>query len=186
MWNWPTAWRTRCSAARSTSCPPGTRRLLEALDGIVTERASTGAMPRDQVRFTRRQLREQTGWGDTQLKVHLARLVDLELVVTHRAEHGQGFAYELAWDGAGRDGERFVLGLSGPAGYDSDRSGHGLPRSGPGRAPVGRWPTPGRDGQAFAKQPADNGLSLFGAHERPGGTDRAEANGKVVTVTGRP
>ena len=48
-------------------------------------------MARDQVRFTRRQLRELLAWSDTALKVHLARLVDLELVVAHRADHGQGF-----------------------------------------------------------------------------------------------
>ena len=48
------------------------------------------------VRFTRRQVREATGSGDTQLKVHLARLVDLELVLAHRGERG-GFGYELAW-----------------------------------------------------------------------------------------
>jgi len=76
--------------------------------------------------------------GDTQLKVHLARLVELELVVAHRAERGNGYCYELAWDGTGRDGERFVLGLAAPAGNDADRSGPGQPRSGPGRSPVGR------------------------------------------------
>lgn len=62
------------------------------------------------MRFSRRQLRERTGWGDTQLKVHLARLVDLELVVAHRADKGNGLVYELAWDGQGKDGERFALG----------------------------------------------------------------------------
>ena len=162
--------------------PPGTRRLLEALDGIVAERAGAGAVARDQVRFSRRELREQTGWGDTQLKVHLARLVELELVVAHRAERGNGYCYELAWDGTGRDGERFVLGLAAPAGNDADRSGPGQPRSGPGRSPVGRLSGPGRDGPAPERQPPHNGLSAFSADERP--ERGVRANGKVVTVVG--
>ena len=53
---------------------------------------------RDRVRFTRRQVRERLGGGDTQLKKHLARLVDLELVWCHRAEQTGGFVYELALD----------------------------------------------------------------------------------------
>ena len=49
---------------------PATRRLLEAFEALVAEsghRASPG-----------RELRDATGFGDSQLKVHLARLVDLE------------------------------------------------------------------------------------------------------------
>ena len=53
------------------------------------------------MRFTRRALREATGWGDTQLKLHLARLVELEYLLMHRAERGQGFVYELLYDGDG-------------------------------------------------------------------------------------
>jgi hypothetical protein len=166
--------------------PPGTRRLLEALDGVVAERASTGALPRDQVRFTRRQLRELLAWSDTALKVHLARLVDLELVVAHRAEHGQGFAYELAWDGTGRDGERFVLGLAAPAGYDASRSGPQVLWSGPGQPPVRARSGAGQGTAGPEKPLPHNGLSPLGAHERPGGTATGNTNGKVVAVTGRP
>ncbi|MGH9285913.1 MAG: DNA primase, partial [Acidimicrobiales bacterium] len=84
--------------------PPGTRRLLDALDAHVRDRAERDGVDRAVVRFSRRELREQLGWGDTQLKVHLARLVDLELGLAHRAEHGPGFVYELAWAGEGADG----------------------------------------------------------------------------------
>ena len=63
------------------------------------------------VRFTRRQVREATGWSNTQLHVHLARLVELEYLLPHRADHGQGFVYELVYDGGGKDGARFVSGL---------------------------------------------------------------------------
>ncbi len=50
--------------------PPGTRRLLDALDAHVALRAAHDGVDRAMVRFTRRELREHLGWGDTQLKVH--------------------------------------------------------------------------------------------------------------------
>ena len=52
-------------------------------------------------RFSRRNVREQTGWGDTQLRVHLGRLIELEYVLTHRGRQGQSFAYELVYAGSG-------------------------------------------------------------------------------------
>ncbi|MGI8663237.1 MAG: CHC2 zinc finger domain-containing protein [Acidimicrobiales bacterium] len=122
--------------------PPQTRRLLDLLDGIVATAAADKAMDRGQVRLTRRELRETTGWSDTALKVHLARLVDLELVLAHRPEPGGCFRYELAWDGAGRTGERFLIGLTDPTelaathGYDEARSGPDGSRSAPGQGPV--------------------------------------------------
>jgi DNA primase catalytic core len=131
--------------------PPQTRRLLDLLDGIVAERAAGQAIDRELVRFTRREIREATGWGDTQLKIHLGRLVDLELVVAHRSERGNGFVYELVWDGAGKDGGRFLIGLTDPTtltpkrAYDDGRSGPEAGRSGPGRPPVGPRSGAGRD-----------------------------------------
>ena len=61
-------------------------------------------------RFTRREVRGLTGWGDTQAKVHLARLVELEYLLAHRLG-GAAFDYELIYDGQGQGGERFALGL---------------------------------------------------------------------------
>ncbi len=128
---------------------PQTRRLLEVLDDYVAKLATEGHMERAEVRFSRRELRESCAWGDTQLKVHLARLVELEYLVVHRAERA-GYSYELAWDGAGRDGSAFLVGLLDPAdldaatAYDPDRSGRNGDRSGPGRPPVGGWSGGGR------------------------------------------
>ena len=124
--------------------PPGTRRLLDALDAHVTQRAAADGVDRGMVRFSRRGLREALGWGDTQLKVHLARLVDLELVVAHRADRGGGLVYELAWSGEGRDGSRFVIGLTDPA--TLTRSGSQGDRSEAGRPPVGGRSAPGHGG----------------------------------------
>ncbi len=121
--------------------PPGTRRLLDAIAGYVTGRCQAEGLDRDLVRFTRRQLREALPFGDTQLKVHLARLADYELVICHRTGSG-GFCYELAWQPP--------AGSSGDAAATANRSALKDSRSAPGRGlvgpSVGPWPV--RPGQA--------------------------------------
>ena len=66
------------------------------------------------VRFTQRETREQLGWGDFQLRRHLARLVELEYVLAHRTGYGNQRQYELLYEGQGRQGEPFLLGLADP------------------------------------------------------------------------
>ena len=78
--------------------PPQTRRLLRLLQAWVDEQTRTQQIPRRAFRFYRRELREALHWGDTQLKVHLARLVDLEYLRVTRST-GQSFVYELLYDG---------------------------------------------------------------------------------------
>ncbi len=151
--------------------PPQTRRLLVTLDGVVAAEAQLRDVERSQVRFTRRQLREQLGWGDTQLKVHLARLVDLELVTAHRADSGGGLVYELAWSGEGVDGKRFMIGLTHPEHLEAtattaERSGPDDKRSAPGRGAVGPQSAPGQEGNV---QPSalvnDHGTAPDGAQD---------------------
>jgi DNA primase len=91
--------------------PPQPRRLLWLLDQMVRERGEQMKIARADYRFSRREVREHTRWGDTQLRVHLDRLVDLEYVLVHRGGRGQSFVYELLYDGQGKDGKPFVPGL---------------------------------------------------------------------------
>jgi DNA primase catalytic core len=119
--------------------PPQTRRLLVSVVEHVRSQARAQAIPQAEVRFTRKDVRAATGWGDTQLKVHLARLVELEYLLTHRAERGQGFAYELLFDGDASTAVH-LSGLIDTAGlhdYDGQRSGSKAERSAPGRGAVG-------------------------------------------------
>jgi hypothetical protein len=91
--------------------PPQTRRLLDLVDELVAERAAELGIPRDEVRLSRREIRQATAWSETQLRLHLDRLVALEYLVSHRGGFGQRFVYELCYD-ASRDGaERFTPGL---------------------------------------------------------------------------
>jgi DNA primase catalytic core len=79
--------------------PPQTRRVLGTLDALVRERMRAQAIERGAVRFTRRDVRQQAGLSDTQARIHLERLVELEHVAVHRGQRGQSFVYELVFDG---------------------------------------------------------------------------------------
>jgi len=91
--------------------PPQTRRLLELIERMVAEKCAAAKLERTDARFRARHLREFTGWGHSQLHVHLSRLVELEYLIPHRADHGQGVVYELLYDGGGKNGARFLPGL---------------------------------------------------------------------------
>jgi hypothetical protein len=92
--------------------PPQTRRLLAHLSRFVAERAKVANCERTNVLFTRREIRAFTGWGDTQLRIHLDRLVSLEYLLPHRGDRGQSFVYELLYDGdAVGDGGKYLPGL---------------------------------------------------------------------------
>jgi hypothetical protein len=91
--------------------PPQTRRLLVRLDEMVTSLCEKHGVAREDLRFSRRDVRAFTGWQNSQLAVHLARLVDLEYLLVHRGGRGQSFVYELMWAGEGKDGSRFLPGL---------------------------------------------------------------------------
>jgi DNA primase len=75
--------------------PPQTRRLLMAVDEMVTAECERQKMERSDYRFSRRDVRAYTGWGDTQLKIHLHRLEELEYLLIHRGGRGQSIVYEL-------------------------------------------------------------------------------------------
>jgi hypothetical protein len=128
--------------------PPQTRRLLGEIAGLVREDAKRREVPASEVRFTRRELRERLGWGDTQLKVHLARLVALECLVAHRLNPGRRYLYELAFEG-GREGVSF------PGLIDAD----GLPRSGDGRGSVGARSGGGRGGGSRGSSDAETAIA---------------------------
>ena len=75
--------------------PPQTRRLLLLVDAMVTAECKRQQIERSEYRFSRRDVRAVTGWGDTQLRLHLGRLEELEYLLAHRGGRGQSFVYEL-------------------------------------------------------------------------------------------
>jgi DNA primase len=122
--------------------PPQTRRLLGLIVAMVEGECVAQHLRRGDYRFSRRQVREATKWGDTQLKVHLARLTELEYLLVHRGGRGQSFEYELVFDGATGSDVRHLSGLidvHALHGYDAERSALEAVRSGSGRPAVGEW-----------------------------------------------
>lgn len=79
--------------------PPQTRRVFARVIEMVEAACRAQQMPRATHRFSRREVREYTGLSDTQLRVHLERLVELEYLLVHRGMRGQSFVYELLFDG---------------------------------------------------------------------------------------
>ncbi|HZW12914.1 MAG TPA: CHC2 zinc finger domain-containing protein [Noviherbaspirillum sp.] len=91
--------------------PPQTRRVLDALHGMVEYEAQSQAIARQEVRFSRTDVRRVSGLSDTQCRIHLERLIAMEYVLVHRGARGQSFEYELLYDGKGTSGSPFVPGL---------------------------------------------------------------------------
>jgi hypothetical protein len=91
--------------------PPQTRKLLTALHAWVKAESERQAMQQTDFRFSRRQVRELSGWGNTQLGVHLTRLVEMEYLFEHGRRRGQTSGYELAYGGEGEHGQSFLMGL---------------------------------------------------------------------------
>jgi hypothetical protein len=90
---------------------PQTRKLLTLLHGWVRAECESQKIERTDFHFTRKQAREATGWGDTQVRIHLDRLVEMEFLVTHRGRRGQTFDYEMLFLGENADGRAHQLGL---------------------------------------------------------------------------
>ena len=93
---------------------PQTRNLLTGLHEFVKQQSKQQNVPRDAVRFTRRDIRESLGLSNSQLSVHLNRLVEMEYAFAHRGRNGQRFVYELLYGGEGREGQPFLMGLIDP------------------------------------------------------------------------
>ncbi len=121
--------------------PPQTRRLLNQVDEMVTADCRRKGLDRADYRFSRRDIREYTNWGNTQLKVHLKRLQDLEYLLVHRGGRGQSFVYELMFEPSPDTQERFLARLIDVEQlrqrYDEAGRGNNGQKSGGGRGQVG-------------------------------------------------
>ncbi len=94
---------------RRDELPPQTRRLLLLIETMVKAACTKQALSPKDYRFSRRELREYTGWSLTQLRLHLSRLAEHEYVLVYRGGRGQSFAYELCWSSDGERGGQQLL-----------------------------------------------------------------------------
>jgi hypothetical protein len=128
---------------------PQTRKLLEVIHAWVKDKVKALAMAQADFRFSRRDVRTVSGWGNTQLKVHLKRLEEMEYLLVHRGGRGQSFIYELLYEGQGSEGDAFLMGLIDPETFNSDasRSGDDGHQSGLSRHEAGARPVASQSAQ---------------------------------------
>jgi hypothetical protein len=80
--------------------PPQTRRLLETIKIHVREKMKAEKSEQKFARFTRREIRERTGWSGSQIRRHLEHLIELEHVAQRGGRNGLLIQYELLTDSA--------------------------------------------------------------------------------------
>lgn len=139
--------------------PPQTRRLLALIHTMVTQACEQRDMSQADFHFSRKAVRDYTGMGNTQLKVHLRRLEDMEYILVHSGRRGQTMVYELLYQGEGEKGGTFLLGLldvenlkkgkipvydSNKAGVKAKKAGQNTKKAGPSRPQVGGVSGPSR------------------------------------------
>jgi hypothetical protein len=143
--------------------PPQTKRLLGLVGEMVEAACTKHGLDREDFRFTRRDVRDYTRWGNTQTKIHLGRLCEMEYVLVHRGRQGQGYVYELAYRGEGKDGAPFLAGLMevSAEGTSATSTLRGTEDdfAGGGRGVVGPWSGGGR-GAESSTEARENGFHL--------------------------
>jgi len=119
--------------------PPQTRKLLKLITEFVEQDCKAHGVDQSDYRFSRKQIREFTGWGNTQLKVHCGRLEEMEYLITHGGGRGKTIAYQLNYQGEGEQLDQFMMGLIDceKLAYDEKKSGQRDKKSPPSRGQVG-------------------------------------------------
>jgi hypothetical protein len=158
--------------------PPQTRRVLAALDAWTRSQAQAHGIEPGALRFTRREVRNVLGLSDTQLRVHLERLVQLDYVAEHGGKPGQRFAYSLLFDGDAQNDAPQMMGLNDAASLPTSR-GQSANLAGGSRPGCGGVAVGLRGGQKPLKRKQDAAASDLDA--RSAGNARSRrVNGHAV------
>jgi DNA primase catalytic core len=75
--------------------PPQTRSLLDKIKKLVREKMAEQKLEQRYSFFSRRELRDFTGWSQMQIRRHLERLLELEYLTTRGGRNGVAMKYEL-------------------------------------------------------------------------------------------
>ena len=87
---------------------PPSRRLLDQIREMVIKKSEEQGINAQDYTFTRRDIREYTGWSDTQVKRHINQLVDLEYIYSIMGSKGKEFIYELQYVEEVEPGKKFL------------------------------------------------------------------------------
>ncbi len=88
------------------------RTLLSAIYKMVKGIADKQNISIDQVYFTRRDVREYTGWTDWQVKTHIKQLEELEYLHVQIGAQGKRYSYALNYRGQREDSNKCYLDLT--------------------------------------------------------------------------
>ncbi|MBU4357627.1 MAG: toprim domain-containing protein [Proteobacteria bacterium] len=88
------------------------RSLLSMIYKMAAEVAEKQECPVDEVFFTRRLVREYTGWTDWQVKTHIRQLEDLEYITARIGAKGKEYSYVLNYQGQAKESDRCYLNLT--------------------------------------------------------------------------
>ena len=91
---------------------PPSRTLLTGIYNMVKQMVDKSKCPIDEVYFTRRMIREYTGWNDWQIKAHIKQLEELEYLHVRMGTRGKEYAYALNYKGQGENGGKCYLNLT--------------------------------------------------------------------------
>jgi hypothetical protein len=168
--------------------PPQTRRLLLLIDDMVREQCEQLQMAQTDFRFSRRDVRQYSGWSDSQIKRHLSKLEDLEYLIVHHGGRGQTMVYELYFQRPADPRQPFLpglidIGMLRLCNYDEKKDG----AKGQKDAPSASQVRPKFDTGTGAREPITTDLRN-GFRPFPGkntDTGMGESPAAVVTVGGR-
>jgi hypothetical protein len=90
--------------------PPQTRRLLDYIKKLIREKMEVSKDRQEALSFSRRELRDQTGWSEFQVRMHLERLDSMEYVAKRSGKQGSLYKYELLSD-AKEETKAYHIGL---------------------------------------------------------------------------
>jgi hypothetical protein len=88
------------------------RTLLSAIYKMVKEISDKRNSSLDEVFFTRRMIREFTGWSDWQIRAHIKQLEELEYLYVRIGARGKEYAYALNYRGQDEDSCKCYLNLT--------------------------------------------------------------------------
>ena len=77
--------------------PPQTRRLLESIKQLMRQKLEANpSYEQNTTFFSRKELRDFTGWTQIQIRRHLERLQDFEYILNHSGRKGVSMSYTLS------------------------------------------------------------------------------------------
>ncbi|MFZ2807136.1 MAG: hypothetical protein WA081_22665 [Desulfosalsimonadaceae bacterium] len=88
------------------------RTLLVLIYRMIMEESGKLKLPMDEIYFTRRMIREYTGWTDWQVKAHIKQLEDMEYLYVRIGAKGKEYAYALNFRGQAEESGKSYLNLT--------------------------------------------------------------------------